>query len=166
MNRPIAVVAKCWAIALVCATCVSPALAAGHGLLGVGFGDIGVFESGDHFLASLEWRTRSAWLGPFEPWVDVAATEQGSGFAGAGVALDLPVGAHWHVVPSFGPVEYWRGDGETLGEALEFRSRIEFDYRFADGERVGVSFAHISNGGLAHRNPGTQTAELLYWHPF
>jgi len=166
MSRLGAFIAKRWTIALLCAASVSPALAAGHGLLGVGLGDIGVFESGDHLLASLEWRTRSAWLGPFAPWIEVAGTEQGSGFAGAGVALDVSLGAHWHVVPSFGPVDYWHGDGEILGEALEFRSRIEFDYRFTDGERLGVSFAHISNANLAHRNPGTQTAELRYWHPF
>ena len=140
------------------------AVAAGHGLVGVGLGDIGVFST-DHVLASLQWRSGSSWLGLFRPWLTLTGTDQGSGYLGGGVGFDLPLTQHWIVAPSFGPVIYWQGDGLSLGEALEFRSRIEFDYRFNDGQRVGLSLAHISNGGLSHRNPGTQTAEIDYWHP-
>lgn len=144
---------------------VPRAFAGDVGLLGVGVGVSGVFESGNHWLGSVEWQAGRGWIGPFSPWATVATTGREAGYVGAGVALDWPLSRHWLLIPSFGPVLYWRGHGTALGELLEFRSRIELAYVFDHDQRLGLSIAHISNGGLDDYNPGTQTAELIYSHP-
>ena len=143
----------------------APVFAAGAGLLGVGIGDIGVLESGNHGVASLEWQSGRPWIGPFSLWATVAGTARSAGYAGAGIGWDWALASHWHVIPSFGPVFYWHGHGLRLGEALEFRSRVELAYVFGGGQRLGLAVSHISNAGLDDYNPGTQTAEIIYWHP-
>lgn len=149
-----------------CALLASPCvLAASAGLVGVGVGDIGVLESGNHGVISLEWQSGNPWIGPLKPWVTIALTARSAGYVGTGLELEWPLSRHWRLIPSFGPVIYWHGHGLRLGEALEFRSRVEIAYVFGDGQRIALSVAHISNGGLDDYNPGTQTAELLYYHP-
>ena len=47
----------------------------------------------------------------------------------------------------------------------EFRTGIELAKRFRTGHRLGVSLAHLSNGSLSDKNPGTETLGLIYSIP-
>ncbi len=49
---------------------------------------------------------------------------------------------------------------------MEFRSQIEFAYRFDDRSRLGVAVSHMSNASLGESNPGTESAMLYYSLPF
>jgi lipid A 3-O-deacylase len=65
-------------------------------------------------------------------------------------------------------VGFWsRGsrDSENLGSWFEFRTGAEFDYRFGDYSRLGMSFHHISNAGLTQRNPGEEEVLINYSIP-
>ncbi len=62
-------------------------------------------------------------------------------FVGGGVLIDVYFGNRFVVTPSFAPT-WWRGktDKLDLGHGLEFRSQIEFAYRFDDRSRLGLRY--------------------------
>ena len=88
-------------------------------------------------------------------------------FIGAGVLLDVYFGNRFVVTPSFAPT-WWHGktDDLDLGHGLEFRSQIEFAYRFDDRSRLGLGISHSSNASIGDTNPGTETLSLNYSYPF
>ena len=102
----------------------------------------------------------------FKPFLTAAAVSNGMSFMGAGVLIDVYFGNRFVVTPSFAPT-WWRGktDGLDLGYALEFRSQIEFAYRFDDRSRLGVAVSHSSNASLSDTNPGTETLLVNYSYP-
>lgn len=102
----------------------------------------------------------------FKPFLTAAAVSNGMSFMGAGVLIDVYFGNRFVVTPSFAPT-WWRGktDGLDLGYALEFRSQIEFAYRFDDRSRLGVAVSHSSNASLGDTNPGTETLLVNYSYP-
>ena len=102
----------------------------------------------------------------FKPFLTGAATSTGMSFVGAGVLIDVYFGNRFVVTPSFAPT-WWRGktDNLDLGYPLEFRSQIDFAYRFDDRSRLGVAVSHSSNAGLGDGNPGTETVLLNYSYP-
>ena len=55
--------------------------------------------------------------------------------------------------------------GLSLGFDAEFRSAIELTKRFSNDHRLGLCFAHLSNGSLSDYNPGTETLGLFYSIP-
>lgn len=72
---------------------------------------------------------------------------------------------HLVVTPEFAVGGYQLGSGKYLGGTLEFRPGISVAWRFSNDQRLGVRFAHISNGGLHHRNPSEQELMLTYSLP-
>lgn len=102
----------------------------------------------------------------FRPFVAAAGATSGHGFVGAGILLDLFFGRRFVVTPSFAPHYYFGGNDDLdLGHAVEFRSQLEFAYRFDDRSRLGVAVSHYSNAGLGDENPGTESALLYYSIP-
>lgn len=53
-----------------------------------------------------------------------------------------------------------------LGHTLEFRTGFEFAYRYENGSRLGLAFAHLSNASISDRNPGTELLVVSYTRPF
>ncbi|MBC8337858.1 MAG: acyloxyacyl hydrolase [Alphaproteobacteria bacterium] len=102
----------------------------------------------------------------FKPFVTGAAASNGMTFLGAGVLIDVYFGNRFVVTPSFAPT-WWRGktDDLDLGHALEFRSQLEFAYRFDDRSRLGLAISHSSNASLGDTNPGTETLLVNYSYP-
>ena len=94
----------------------------------------------------------------FKPFLTVAGVTNGMSFIGAGILLDVYFGRRFVVTPSFAPT-YWRGKTNDLdlGNALEFRSQIEFAYRFDNRARLGVAISHSSNASIGDTNPGTES---------
>lgn len=102
-----------------------------------------------------------------KPFVAVAGATSGHGFVGAGVLMDIYLGRRFVVTPSFAPHFYVGGDDDLdLDYPLEFRSQIEFAYRFDDRSRLGLAVSHYSNASLGDTNPGTETVSVYYSVPF
>ncbi len=105
-------------------------------------------------------------LGPFKPFLTAAGVSNGMSFFGVGVLIDVYFGKRFVVTPSFAPT-WWQGktDDLDLGHALEFRSQMEFAYRFDDRSRLGLAVSHSSNASLGDTNPGTETILVNYSVP-
>ena len=113
----------------------------------------------------LEYRSdQKVWI--FKPLGGLMGTSDGAVYAYAGVGIDAFFGRRFVVTPRFAPGYYRKGSGLELGHELEFRSQIEFAYRFDDRSRLGMSFYHLSNAGLSDNNPGTEVLSLNYSIPF
>ena len=80
--------------------------------------------------------------------------------------MDIYFGRRWVLTPSFAPT-WWRGkmDDLDLGHGVEFRSQLEFAYRFDDRSRLGLSISHYSNAGLGDSNPGAESLMVKYSIP-
>lgn len=101
-----------------------------------------------------------------KPFAAVAGTSTGSFFVGVGVLMDIYFGRRFVVTPSFAPHFYEQGGADKdLGHELEFRSQLEFAYRFDDRSRLGLSISHYSNASIGDKNPGTETLMLNYSVP-
>lgn len=113
----------------------------------------------------LDYRSDKKFL-IFKPFVTAAGVSNGMTFIGAGVLVDVFLGKRFVVTPSFAPT-WWRDktDDLDLGYALEFRSQIDFAYRFDDRSRLGLAISHSSNASLGDSNPGTETILVNYSYP-
>ena len=113
----------------------------------------------------LEYRSDHE-LWKLKPFGVVAGTSTGSFFVGAGVLMDIYFGRRFVVTPSFAPHYYSQGSSDKdLGHALEFRSQLEFAYRFDDRSRLGLSVSHYSNASIGDRNPGVESLMVNYSIP-
>lgn len=73
---------------------------------------------------------------------------------------------NWRIALSSGPGTYQRdGSEHDLGSRTEFLSSIELSLATHAGQRVGLSFQHISNAHLGRINPGSEILQLSYWFP-
>ena len=110
------------------------------------------FRAGDKF-----------WI--FKPFGGMMATSDAAFYGYAGMLVDVYFGRRIVLTPSFAAGLYEDGDGKDLRHTVEFRSSIELAYRFDNRARLGLSFYHLSNGGLADSNPGTEVLSLSYSIP-
>lgn len=102
----------------------------------------------------------------FQPMAGAMATTDGATNLYAGISLDIFFGNRFVVRPSFAPGVYFKGGGHDLGHVIEFRSGIEFAYRFDDRSRLGLEIYHLSNAHLDEQNPGEESIVLTYAVPF
>lgn len=130
---------------------------------GVGWYDFN--DDMDAIDLRLEYRSKAKFLGFVKPWLGVEVTSDIAAYGVAGVLSDFYFGRRWVLTPSFGIGVYADGDGKDLGSAIEFRSQIEFGYRFDDRSRVSLAVGHISNAHLTEQNPGTEIATIYYHFP-
>jgi len=101
-----------------------------------------------------------------KPFAALGGASSGHGFLGAGILWDLYFGNRVVVTPSFAPHLYAGGDSDLdLDHPIEFRSQLEFAYRFDDRSRLGLAISHYSNASLGDTNPGTETLSLYYTVP-
>ncbi|MDA0787329.1 MAG: acyloxyacyl hydrolase [Proteobacteria bacterium] len=120
----------------------------------------------DAFDFRAEYRSDYKLLGFTKPWVGVEATSDQAVYVVGGLLVDLYFGRRWVFTPSFGAGIYADGSGKDLGHTIEFRSQLEFGYRFDDRSRVSLAVSHISNASLGDNNPGTEIATFYYHIPF
>ncbi len=95
------------------------------------------------------------------PLIGVNFTSDASVYFYGGFFLDLEFG-NWVVMPNLAVGAYFQGSGKDLGHVIEFRSGIEFAYRFANRSRLGIAVSHISNANLGERNPGAESLVITY----
>ena len=112
----------------------------------------------------LEYRaSEKIWI--LKPLFGVMGTSDTAFFGYGGFLVDLFFGRRFVLTPSLGAGYYNDGDGRDLGYGLEFRSSIEFSYRFDNRARLGLAFYHLSNANLGDFNPGTEVLGVLYSIP-
>jgi lipid A 3-O-deacylase len=133
-------------------------------LLNLQAGAAQIFDSRQEFYWGVEYRPafRLVHLGP---WLFFGTGRDATFYAAAGVLLDLRLGDRWVLTPSFGGGYYHAEEGLDLGFDMQFRSAIELAWRFRNGQRLGVHFAHLSNGSLSDVNPGTETLAFTWSIP-
>lgn len=149
----------------------SPAAEAAHEwfaadppLLSLGSGVAQIFDPHQEIYWTAEYRPafRFFHLGPY---LLFGTGRNDEFYAAVGVLLNIELGRGWALTPAFGGGYYDAGDGLDLGFDNEFRTSLELSRRFRNGHRLGLSFAHISNGSLSEKNPGTETLGLVYSIP-
>jgi hypothetical protein len=89
------------------------------------------------------------------PNVGLLASADGGAFLYSGFVIEVPLPAGFQLNPGFAPGVVLAGTG-YLGSPVEFRSSIEVAFSAAEALRLGIGFSHISNAGLAKRNPGVE----------
>ena len=107
---------------------------------------------------------RKLWI--FTPFIGFMATGEGGTYGYGGIGVGVFFGKPLVMTPNFAAGIYGNGDGKDLGYPIEFRSGVNFAYRFDDYTRLGVAFHHISNAGLDERNPGEESLVVYYSMPF
>lgn len=133
-------------------------------VIGGGWYDFNDNEQAFDFRA--EYRSDYKLLGFAKPWVGIEATSDQAAYGVGGILVDLYFGRRWVFTPSFGVGAYADGSGKDLGHMIEFRSQVEFGYRFDDRSRVSLAVSHISNASLGDINPGSEIATFYYHIPF
>ncbi|HEY0945532.1 MAG TPA: acyloxyacyl hydrolase [Opitutaceae bacterium] len=129
-----------------------------------GTGIAGVFDGERNAMLSVELRGGAGWAG-IHPWVGLGWATDGAIFAGGGALYTLGEFRRWQTTVGFGPGYYERNQGPDLGKHLEFLSFVEVSRRLRRGHRVVLRLAHISNGSLGDRNPGTELLTAGYMIP-
>ncbi|MFN4278342.1 MAG: acyloxyacyl hydrolase [Ferrovibrio sp.] len=123
-----------------------------------------LLDNHDAFEGRLEYRhDKKFWI--FKPFVGAMATHEEAVYGYAGVLVDIYLGRRWVLTPSFAPGVYRQGDGKDLGGAIEFKSQLEFSYRFDNRSRLGIGFSHMSNASIYDSNPGVETLFVTYALP-
>lgn len=112
----------------------------------------------------LQYRWPPVWRG-LRLWAGVSAGSGGPYFMGVGALYAVDLTPNWRVAAMFGP-GFFNSQGKfRLGSELEFLSLGEISRRLPWGDRIGVGFGHISNGGLSRVNPGSEFIEIGYQIP-
>lgn len=137
---------------------------AARGLLSFGAGALDVLRDDPTVEGRMEYRFPLS-IAAFHPFAGALATSEGSGFVYGGLQLQWDWGRHLAAVFSVAPGAYIEGGGRDLGSAFQVRSGIELAWRFGDGSRIGLQFAHTSNLDTGDRNPGAESLSLCYSLP-
>ncbi|MEC9347947.1 MAG: acyloxyacyl hydrolase [Pseudomonadota bacterium] len=134
-------------------------------LLGITIADFDSFQREEHSVeARVEYRhDKGLWV--FKPFGGFMVNLERAGHVYAGVVADFFVTDNFVISPSFAPGIYMQGASKDLGYLLEFRSQLEFAWRFDSGMRIATSINHISNAGLGTKNPGVESLALSLVFP-
>lgn len=135
--------------------------------LNVAIGRTDVTKGDETVDFRLEYRHNDSFY-IFKPFFGIDISGDGAFYGFFGILTDLYFGKkkNFIVTPNFAVGVYDKGKGKDLGYPLEFRSGIEFAYRFEDRSRLGFSIHHISNANIGKKNPGTESVVINYAIPF
>ena len=134
-------------------------------LLAVGVGAYNILRHNKEAQLRLEYRFSYRFLYIIRPIAGALATNEGSFYGYGGFRFDAEIGRHFVITPE-AAVGYWqKGGGKDLGGHVEFKTGAEFAYRFNNYSRLGLLFDHISNAGIYKKNPGVESALIVYSIP-
>ena len=134
-------------------------------LLALGVGPYNILRRDKEAQLRLEYRFSYRFLYIIRPVVGALATNRGSLYGYGGFRFDAEIGRHFVIMPE-AVVGYWqKGGGKDLGGHIEFKTGAEFAYRFNNYSRLGLLFDHISNAGIYKKNPGVESALIVYSIP-
>lgn len=129
-------------------------------------GTFALVEEFDYpYRLGLQYRStpRTAWA--LAPGIGVAAGPDGMGYFYADVAHDFHLPRQWSMTLSLAAGYFLNGDAIGANEQLEFQSGLELTRALKNGMRIGLAGYHVSNGGLAHPNNGSEALVLLLGIP-
>lgn len=127
--------------------------------LNLSVGHFGIADGLDHpYRFGIEYSARPLTSWHLSPNVGAVWAVNDSYYLYAGFQRDFSVIAGITLTPSLGVGFFQQSEELQLGNNLEFRSGLTIAYRFSKGYRLGVSLYHLSNGGIADHNPGTESA--------
>jgi hypothetical protein len=132
--------------------------------LSVGYFDV-LHDEDSAVAGGVEWMSSSRLLWILQPMVGATATTDGAFYGYAGFGTDIFFGNRWVLTSSIAVGAFEEGSGIDLGHTVEFRSAITFAYRFDNRSRLGLRFYHMSNAGIAERNPGVEVLDFTYSIP-
>ncbi len=134
--------------------------------LSLGVGVYDVFEDNEATDFRIEYRDGSPLLWIIKPFIGAEATHEGTLWGGGGFYADLKATDNIIITPSWGVGLYTDGSSDLdLDYPIEFRSQIEAAYQFYSGNRVSLSYSHMSNADLGDDNPGADTVGVYYHMP-
>jgi lipid A 3-O-deacylase len=123
----------------------------------------GLFDNEKNPTLALEYRSGVSLLDlGLQPWMGAGWATDGAVFVAAGIARTWKLDGGCSLSAGFGPGYYDRHEGLDLGSRMEFYSFVEIERETFAGQSVILRLAHISNGGLADSNPGTELLSLGY----
>lgn len=106
------------------------------------------------------------------PYVGGFVTAKGGHMDYLGIHGTIPVVTHFELSPFFAIGAYGRGDGRDLGSTALFQAGLSALYVSDSGYRLGLTFAHESNGTILPRNrsgctcnPGANNLLLTFGVP-
>ncbi len=102
---------------------------------------------------------------PLRPILGLTATTHGSYWAFVGMRYEHRLDRRWTLAPSVAVSFYKQGDGKNLGGVVQFRSAFEVSYRLGERWRLGAMVHHLSNAGIYHPNPGSESLLLTMTMP-
>lgn len=157
----------CYLIVLVSTLATGNVNAEPGSYLSVAAGRVGILDERieDPEVLKLEYRFSARWKWELAPGIGAAKSGNGASFVFAWIERDFALTEHWIVAPSFGLGLFDDGLDVKLGSDLEFRSGVKSFYQFDNRLRLGVELFHLSNGGIADRNPGTEVAFISLSFP-
>ncbi len=124
---------------------------------------VGVFDTVQLEDEGLEGRVEyrhDKGLSILKPFGGFMLNDDSAAHVYAGVLIDWYATDNFVITPSIAPGLYMKGQSKDLGYLFQFRSQIEFAWRFDGGTRLGVSLNHISNAGFGTQNPGSESVAL------
>lgn len=150
---------------------VAPALAQDGDALAIGLGVFSVEEEEERTAElRLEYHPRyrlfedSLWqdFDGFAPVLGLMANADGGVFGYGGFQTDIALAERWVVTPAAGIGGYHEGGSSDLGGVFQFHLGLTLAYGFDNGDRLGLTWAHISNGGIHDANPAANSVLLTY----
>ena len=134
-------------------------------LLAVMGGAYNVLRKDKEAEGRVEYRFSYRFLSIIRPVLGILATNRGTVYGYGGFRLDAEIGKHFIIMPEAAFGGWSKGGGKDLGGTAEFKTGAEFAYRFDDYSRIGFLFDHISNAGIYKKNPGVESAMIVYSIP-
>ena len=158
--------------ALILSFAVMPARAADRDLivLNIGHSDIDDFdeptiEGNIEYTSSRTVWGNSTWFSGVGPLVGLTITGKGAVFGYVGIYGDYYIGDSFVVRPEGGLGAFTPGDGKDLGGTFEIHGSLSIAYVFDNQARLGVTYSHISNGGVYDSSPALDSLLLNYAFP-
>jgi hypothetical protein len=104
-------------------------------------------------------------LGFVGPAVGLLANTDGGWFGYGGLYADLAY-KRLIITPLLSAGAFDEGSGKDLGGTFQFRPALSLAWQFANGARLGLQAAHISNADLHSINPGEEEFLVTLAWPF
>lgn len=98
----------------------------------------------------------------FGPVIGLMVNSDGGVFGYGGVQTDVVLAERWIANGAAGIGGYASGDGPDLGGVFQFHLSGTLAYEVANGHRLGLTWAHISNASIHEANPAANSVLITY----
>lgn len=129
-------------------------------------GTFALVEAYDYpYRLGVQYRLAARGRWSLEPGLGAAFGPDGMAFLYLDLLRDFRLGERWFLTPSLAAGYFTNGDAIGVNEQLEFQSAIALSRVLDGGLRVGLAVHHVSNGGLASPNNGTESLVVFVRYP-